>query len=99
MSIPSPTDRPDSDPAETHEWLDALASLVATSGPARALHVLDALQSAAHEAGIVPHVQPFSAYRNTIALERQGPYPGDLRVEERLTANALQAAPTALGQR
>ena len=86
MSIHSPTDRPDSDPAETQEWLDALASLVATSGPARALHVLDALQSAAHEAGIVPHVQPFSAYRNTITLERQGAYPGDLRVEERLTA-------------
>ena len=30
--------------------------------------------------------QPFSAYRNTISLERQGAYPGDLAVEERLTA-------------
>src|SRR5208282_4812143 len=29
---------------------------------------------------------PYSAYRNTIPLEKQGHYPGDLALEERLTS-------------
>ena len=32
------------------------------------------------------HVPPYSAYRNTIPLEQQGAYPGDLAIEERITA-------------
>src|SRR5205823_7236231 len=40
----------------------------------------------AQQLGIVPHVQPYSAYRNTIPVEQQGRYPGDLGLEERLTA-------------
>ena len=38
------------------------------------------------QVGIVPHVQPFSAHRNTIGLDHQGAYPGDPRTEERLSA-------------
>ena len=87
--MPSPDDRDesdDSDPQETREWLDALQAVVAGAGPARGLFLIEQIENAAQELGIVPHMQPFSAYRNTIALERQGAYPGDLLTEERLTA-------------
>ncbi len=76
----------DADPQESQEWLDALRAVVAEGGPARGLFLLEKLEEQAQSLGIVPHVQPFSAYRNTIPLERQGTYPGDLRIEERLTA-------------
>src|SRR5438552_8856766 len=76
----------DNDPAETQEWLDALQAAVRESGPARGLFLLERLEEQAQQLGIVPHVQPYSAYRNTIPVEQQGRYPGDLAVEERLTA-------------
>jgi pyruvate dehydrogenase E1 component len=76
----------DSDAQETREWLDALQAVVAQAGPARGLHLIEQLEDAAQQLGIVPHMQPFSAYRNTIGVDRQGAYPGDLRIEERLTA-------------
>ena len=71
----------DLDPQETREWMEALASVVQRDGTERALYLLDRLHEQAQDLGVVPHPQPFSAYRNTIALERQGIYPGDLAVE------------------
>ena len=79
-------DREDADPQETEEWLEALRAVVSRAGPERALYLIEQLEEQAQTLGIVPHMQPFSAYRNTISLEHQGPYPGDLRIEERLTA-------------
>jgi pyruvate dehydrogenase E1 component len=81
-----PPDPTDTDPEETAEWLAALQAAVARGGAARGLYLLERLEEQAQQLGIVPHVQPYSAYRNTIPLERQGAYPGDLRIEERLTA-------------
>ena len=79
-------DLTDLDPEETREWLEALQAVVAGAGPDRALYLLEQLQDQAQQQGMVPHSQPFSAYRNSIPLDRQGAYPGDLRTEERLTA-------------
>jgi len=76
----------DSDPVETAEWLEALRAVAQSDGASRALYLLEQLQQQAHELGVVPNVQPFSAYRNTIPLEHQGAYPGNLALEERLTA-------------
>ncbi len=76
----------DPDPQETQEWLDALAATVRESGSDRGLFLLEQLEEQAQQLGIVPHVQPFSAYRNTIPVDRQGAYPGDLAIEARLTA-------------
>jgi len=84
---PAPPDGDaDPDPEETREWRAALQAVVAAAGPGRGLFLVEQLQHAAQELGIVPQLQPFSAYRNSIGLERQGAYPGDLRIEERLTA-------------
>ena len=75
----------DEDPQETREWLDALASTLAACGPERARYLLKRLQEYAGEHGINRDAQAFSAYRNTLSLEQQGTYPGDLLLEERIT--------------
>ncbi|MFY9512132.1 MAG: alpha-ketoglutarate dehydrogenase, partial [Rubrivivax sp.] len=86
MGANDPLHDGDTDPQETREWLDALQAVVADAGAPRGLYLIEQLEEQAQQLGIVPHMQPFSAYRNTIPLQRQGAYPGDLRTEERLTA-------------
>ncbi|MEM9301730.1 MAG: alpha-ketoglutarate dehydrogenase [Pseudomonadota bacterium] len=76
----------DDDPIETREWTDALESVLAAGGPERAAFLIKALEERARDLGIRPRPQPFSAYRNTIPLEQQGAYPGDLALEERITS-------------
>jgi pyruvate dehydrogenase E1 component len=76
----------DLDPEETREWLEALEAAVRSAGSDRGLFLLEQLEERAQALGIIPHVQPFSAYRNTIPLESQPPFPGDMGIEERLTA-------------
>ena len=72
---------------DTHqEWIDALRSLVREEGKHHAKFLLDALDNEARVLGISQTKAPYSAYRNTIGLEDQPAYPGDLEVEERLTS-------------
>ncbi len=76
----------DSDPQETREWLEALEGVVRDAGHERGRFLLKRLEEQAQQMGIVAHVPPYSAYRNTIPLEQQGAYPGDLALEERITS-------------
>jgi pyruvate dehydrogenase E1 component len=76
----------DQDPVETREWLDALAAVLREYGPERGQFLVAQLEDALRSSGGSGLPQPFSAYRNTIPLERQGAYPGNLALEERLTA-------------
>ena len=76
----------DSDPQETTEWRDAFAALVAAQGPARARFVLDELarQARAQRVGWQPEL--CTPYQNTIAVDEQPVFPGDLAIEERLAS-------------
>ncbi len=76
----------DSDPQETEEWLAALEATVEAGGSERGVFLLERLKRFAQERGMVPQAPPYSAYRNTVPVEKQGAYPGNLSVEERLTA-------------
>jgi pyruvate dehydrogenase E1 component len=76
----------DEDPVETSEWLDSLSAVIAEAGPARGQFLVQQLQNALRDIGAADSTQQFSAYRNTIPLERQGAYPGDLALEERITS-------------
>jgi pyruvate dehydrogenase E1 component len=76
----------DTDPDETREWLEALEAVVRVAGHDRAIALLRLLEEQAQQRGIVANVPPYSAYRNTIPAEQEGPYPGDLAIEERLTS-------------
>jgi len=76
----------DIDPEETAEWLEALRAAVATGGRERGLFLLTQLEQQAQQLGVVAHVMPYSAYQNTIPLGDQAVHPGDVALEERLTA-------------
>ena len=76
----------DSDPEETREWLEALKAAVASGGRDRGLFLLTQLEQQAQQLGVVAHVMPYSAYQNTVPLAEQAVHPGDVALEERLTA-------------
>ena len=76
----------DSDPQETAEWLEALRAAVAVGGRDRGLFLLTQLEQQAQQLGVVAHVMPYSAYQNTLPLDEQAVHPGDVAMEERLTA-------------
>lgn len=74
------------DQLEQDEWRDALASLVANAGPERARQILDLLArdaSAPHIDWTPRHGTP---YINSISVEQQPAFPGDLATEERLAS-------------
>jgi pyruvate dehydrogenase E1 component len=76
----------DIDPEETAEWRDALLSLIGSQGPERARQILDELARVArqHRTGWQPELN--TPYMNTIAVDDQPVFPGDLATEERLVA-------------
>jgi pyruvate dehydrogenase E1 component len=76
----------DSDPAETREWLDALATLVREAGPERARFVLSALQDEARRHALAWQPARQTPYLNSITLHEQAAFPGDLEIEQRLAA-------------
>ena len=79
-------DANDLDPAETAEWRDALDALTIAHGPARARFILDALLAHARRSGVNWRPSMVTPYVNSIPLEAQPPFPGDLAMEQRLAA-------------
>jgi pyruvate dehydrogenase E1 component len=76
----------DDDPEETREWLESLEAVVLNSGQARGAFLLKQLEVQARQLGLVANVPPYSAYQNSIPLEHQKMHPGDVSMEERITA-------------
>ncbi|MEI8155534.1 MAG: alpha-ketoglutarate dehydrogenase [Burkholderiales bacterium] len=76
----------DTDPIETAEWTQAFQSVVANHGPERARFVLDQLVRMAHTAQVGWSPELATPYVNTIAVDQQGSFPGDLAIEERLAS-------------
>ena len=83
---PSSVPPGDADPLETREWLDALEAVVRVRGQPRALELLRLLEQQAQTLGIVANIPPYSAYRNSIPVEQEPAYPGDLELENRITS-------------
>jgi len=76
----------DVDPVETAEWRDAFGSLVAAHGPARARFILDQLAVLARGPHIGWSPELVTPYVNTIAVDQQPAFPGDLAIEEKLAS-------------
>ncbi len=76
----------DADPQETAEWLAAFETVLAEAGPARARFLLDRLAQAARRPLVGWEPPRGTAYLNSIPVERQPPFPGDLAIEERLAS-------------
>ena len=76
----------DADPAETTEWRDAFLSLVQSQGADRALFILEELAHMARKERIGWQPELNSPYVNTISVQDQPPFPGDLAIEEKLAS-------------
>ena len=87
----------DSDPQETAEWCDALDSVVAAYGPARARYLLDVLAQRGQQRGIGWSPTLATPYVNTVAASDQPAFPGDLAIECADTGRAREARQPHLG--
>ncbi|MGB5494600.1 MAG: pyruvate dehydrogenase (acetyl-transferring), homodimeric type [Sedimenticolaceae bacterium] len=76
--------KPDLDPQETQEWLDALDAVLENEGPDRAHFLLEKLVDKARRSGAYLPYSAKTAYLNTIPLTQQDRYPGDQSMEDRL---------------
>ena len=76
----------DSDADETRDWLDSLAEVIERNGLQRAEYLVDRLIESGRRSGGRFHTRHTTPYRNTIGVEAQAPYPGDLDLESRITA-------------
>jgi len=74
----------DIDPAETREWLESLQAVLERDGGERAQFLIEQLVELARRSG---SDMPFSAntpYLNTIPVELQPRYPGDITIERKI---------------
>ena len=78
--------REDSDPEETAEWLDAFDAVMAHVGRERAQFLADRLAAHAHARGVMSSGARVTPYVNSIGVDQQPRYPGNLELEERLAA-------------
>lgn len=63
-----------------------MSSVTSVHGPERAQFLLRQLEEVIRNTGFTASGQPFSAYRNSISVDQQILYPGNLELEERITA-------------
>jgi len=76
--------KPDIDPQETQEWLEALDAVLEFEGADRAHYLIERMIDKARRSGAyIPH-SANTAYVNTIPLTQQEPYPGDQAMENRI---------------
>ena len=76
----------DQDLEETAEWQEAFTALVATQGPARGRQILEMLAASARMQRIGWQPELATPYFNTIPVDQQPAFPGDLAIEERLAS-------------
>ncbi|HXH77549.1 MAG TPA: pyruvate dehydrogenase (acetyl-transferring), homodimeric type [Nocardioides sp.] len=81
-----PTQLPDIDPEETHEWLDSFDALLEGRGRDRARYVMLRLLERAREKQVGVPALRSTDYINTIPPEREPWFPGDEDIERRIRA-------------
>ncbi len=72
------------DQIELQEWQQSLRDVLALSGPDQAKNILLALQAEAQKAGLSFEHPLNTPYINTIAPNKQVPYPGSREIERRI---------------
>jgi pyruvate dehydrogenase E1 component len=76
----------DSDPLETREWLEAFDTLVEAEGRERATYLLRRLLDHARKRRVQLPPVLNTPYANSVSLADQPQFPGNLEVEQRLSA-------------
>jgi pyruvate dehydrogenase E1 component len=77
---------PDTDKAETTEWLESLDAVVDARGRSRAYYLLARLMERAREKGVGVPAMVQTDYINTIPAEQEPWFPGDEHIERRIRA-------------
>ncbi len=78
--------RTDVDPAETREWMEALAAVIEREGPERAHYLLEQMIDATRRQGGHLPYKATTAYVNTIPPQAEAKSPGDAAMEWRVRA-------------
>ncbi len=81
-----PTQLPDIDPDETHDWMDSFDALVKERGRDRARYIMLRLLERARETQVGVPALRSTDYINTIPPEREPWFPGDYEAEQRIRA-------------
>ena len=81
-----PTQLPDIDPDETHDWLESFDALVSDRGRDRARYLMLRLLERAREQAVGVPALRSTDYINTIPPEREPWFPGDEETERRIRA-------------
>ena len=76
----------DIDPSETAEWAEAFINSIAANGEERGKHLLDMLIRTAHQQQIGWSPELVTPLVNTITVAKQGVFPGDLAIEEKIAS-------------
>jgi pyruvate dehydrogenase E1 component len=69
---------------ENQEWIESLEDIIRNEGPKRATEILEIIQKHAEMKGIQLPVHVQTPYINTIHLNQQPTYPGQLEIERRI---------------
>jgi pyruvate dehydrogenase E1 component len=77
---------PDTDPAETQEWLDSLDAIVEQHGKVRAQTLVNKLLARARELQLGLPTLVSTPYINSIATDQEPWFPGDETIERRIRA-------------
>jgi pyruvate dehydrogenase E1 component len=86
MAINAQNNMTETDPIETQEWLEALASVIENEGTERAHFLLEAMIDQARRSGSNLPYKATTAYVNTIPTHLQQRLPGDPEMERRIRA-------------
>ena len=76
--------KPDVDPQETREWLDAIDGVLEHEGPDRAHFLIEQVIDKARRSGAYMPFSANTAYINTIPVDKQVRIPGDQAIEHRI---------------
>ena len=76
--------KPDLDPQETREWLDAIDGVLEHEGPDRAHFLIEQVIDKARRSGAYMPFSASTAYINTIPVDKQVRIPGDQAIEHRI---------------
>ena len=76
--------KPDIDPQETREWLEALEGVLENEGVERAHYLIERLVDKARRSGAYLPYSANTAYVNTIPVTKQERFPGDRAMERRI---------------
>ena len=79
--------KPDLDPQETREWLDAIDGVIEHEGPDRAHFLIEQVIDKSRRSGAYMPFSANTAYINTIPVDKQIHIPGDQAIEQRIRSH------------